>query len=40
MCILTFSINFARNISHSKKNCDRYDTKWTSYEVPVILVRF
>jgi len=29
MCVLTFSINFVRNISHSRKNSERYYHKCT-----------
>jgi hypothetical protein len=44
MCILTFSTNFVRKISHSKKNWARYDHKYilvfmysTSYSCQILM---
>jgi len=41
LCVLSFSVTFVWNISHSK-NWARYDKKvyCSSYKVPVILIRF
>ena len=40
-CVLLFSTTFVCNISHSKKNWERYDKKCTLVvQVPVIIVKF
>jgi hypothetical protein len=42
MCVLIFSTNFVRNISHSKKKWTRYDKniRWSSCKVPSVLSDF
>ena len=41
MCVLSYSVSFARNISHSKKTSRGITNAHTSSrKVPVILIRF